>query len=157
MSGDEIRLSPYLILGVDVGATAGEANRAFARRVKQVAAGEVDLTQEDLNWAQSQFRRPGELEGSLDYLRVPTGSAVRPEVPEGTLFRPSPQPLERRTPPPDAAVLEAQRVEVTRAALIELIRSFDVVVRAPYGEMPGGGRAGDPAATVEGSTDAAQG
>ncbi len=150
MSGREVRLSPYLILGVDVGATPAEANRAFARRVKQVAAGEVSLSQEDLNWAQSQFRRPEELQGSLEFLRVPIGSAVRPEVPEGTLFRPAPEPLPRRTPPVDEEAYGAMRSEVLRAALIELLRTFDAVPRAPYGDPPGDGTGEVPAPTSGG-------
>jgi hypothetical protein len=136
MSDDDVRLSPYLILGVDIGATPAEANRAFARRVKQVKAGEIDLSQEDLNWAQSQFRRPDELMSSLDFLRVPIGSAARPEVPEGTLFRPGPVPLERRTSPLALEELDRRSAEVLRAALIEVIRAFDVVAPAPYGELP---------------------
>ncbi|MFZ4433865.1 MAG: hypothetical protein ACOYOQ_11795 [Microthrixaceae bacterium] len=131
---DTIRFSPYLILGVDVGASAAEANRAFARRVKEIADGRIDLSQQDLNWAQTQFRRADELAGSLDYLRVPVGSAQSPEVPTGTLFRPAPEPLPRRTPPLDAEVAGALNAEVQRAAIIELIRSFDVRPAAPYGD-----------------------
>jgi len=138
VSQREIRLSPYLILGVDIGATAAEANRAFARRVKQVKSGEIELSQEDLNWAQSQFRRPEELVGSLDYLRVPTGSATRPQAPEGTLFRPGPVPLSRRTESLDPEEWERLALEVMRAALIEVVRSFDVIAPSPYGEFPGG-------------------
>jgi len=82
-----VRSSPYLVLGVEFGASPAAANRAFARRLRELDA--LPLTQEDLNWAQSQFRRPEDLRTSVEFLRVPSGSAVR-ELPDVGLFRPGP-------------------------------------------------------------------
>ena len=144
MSGERQRHSPYLILGVDFGATAVEANKAFARRVAALAEGDLPFGQEELNWAQTQFRQHGELRRSLRYLRAPIGAARPPEVQEGTLFRPAPEPMARRTEPLPAD----DRAALVQSAYVELyvqgLRELRPVAYNPYGHMEEGSADGRP-------------
>lgn len=108
------RQSPYLILGVQFGASKDEAARAFAkatRRVRKQADTPYDL--EDLNWALHAIeQRIDDPALSIDDYRVPADSSVY-EIPsdEGVL-NPPVQPYKRRTPPTDAVNIEVLRARV---------------------------------------------
>jgi hypothetical protein len=119
---DIIRACPYLVLGVGFGATATEANRAFARRLQELP--NLPFEEPDLTWAQSLFRQPEELRSSVESLRVPTGSAVAPDPREG-LFRPGASPVPRSTPKlseADQSQLRSRLVEDLRAQLLNEIK-----------------------------------
>jgi hypothetical protein len=111
------RCSPYLVLGVGFGTSAATANRAFARRLRQLDG--LPLTQEDLNWAQSQFKRPEDLRTSVEHLRLPSGSASRTPPTVG-LFRPAPEGAAEPTPGGEPVADDPALVRA-RAALIRMV------------------------------------
>lgn len=126
-----IRTSPYLVLGVSYGASATEANRAFARRLRRLDS--LPFEQEDLNWAQSLFKRSAELRSSVDYLRVPTGSATPPPDPVDGLFRPAAELAPRTTPPIDHAGIDALRAAAARDVIVDILSKIDERAdRSPY-------------------------
>jgi len=129
-----VRSSPYLVLGVEFGASPAAANRAFARRLRELGA--LPLTQEDLNWAQSQFRRPEDLRTSVEFLRVPSGSAVR-ELPDVGLFRPGPATVDGGADAdgtgPDRSGLERARAALVRSVITQAIYRTSVrTTHDPY-------------------------
>lgn len=119
MSTDRIRQSPYIALGLEFGASAAESVKAFARRLAQVRAGEVELSKEDLNWARGRFNKSEELKSSMEFLRVPTGMLERPKPAGDSLFLEGPVPIERRTRTLD----DADFNEMFDAATTEIARS----------------------------------
>ena len=129
------RSSPYLVLGVEFGSSAATANRAFARRLRQLDS--VPLTQEDLNWAQSQFKRPDDLRTSVEFLRLPTGSASR-SSPKVGLFQPgpilSPSSASDGTAASDDPTLQRARAALIRSVLTRSLQKTTVrTTHDPYG------------------------
>lgn len=129
-----VRSSPYLVLGVEFGASPAAANRAFARRLRELDA--LPLTQEDLNWAQSQFRRPEDLRTSVEFLRIPSGSAVR-ELPDVGLFRPGPVSVDGNANADgtgsDRSGLERARAALVRSVITQAIHRTSVrTTHDPY-------------------------
>jgi hypothetical protein len=114
------RRHPHLVLGIDVGAPADEARRAFARASRQLrraeGAASSAWTLEDLTWALHQVEQiHTDPEAGLDLLRVPADPSVFGPAGPGVLD-PAPPGLPRRTPAPTAAELD----QVAVAALVEL-------------------------------------
>lgn len=127
-----IRTSPYLVLGVSYGASAAEANRAFARRLRRLDA--LPFGQEDLNWAQSLFKKPEELRSSVEYLRVPTGSATPPPDPKDGLFGPAAELAPRMTAPIDDAGIDGLRAAAARDLIVDILSKMDgPAAGTPYG------------------------
>ncbi|MCA1712157.1 MAG: hypothetical protein LC789_11185 [Actinobacteria bacterium] len=90
------RRNPYLVLGIPYGATAKEANRAFARRSRAAKKGNLRYPVYDLTWALHQIEQ-AELDpaSSLSYFRVPADpTALELDVP---LPVPSARPIPRTT------------------------------------------------------------
>ncbi len=109
------RRNPYLILGVDYGASTGEANKAFSRssrRLKRSADAPYDI--EDLTWALNQVEHVNsQPDASVDYFRVPADpTAYRLNATEGVMLM-SVEVLDRRTPP----VTEEELWNVVRGLL----------------------------------------
>jgi hypothetical protein len=133
------RRHPHLVLGIDVGAPADEARRAFARASRRLRRGDGDApwTLEDLTWALHQVEQiHTDPEAGLDLLRVPADPAVFAPRGPGVLD-PSPPGLPRRTAPSTPADRDAVAV----AALVELATA---VLAARADEL----RAGEPYTVV---------
>jgi hypothetical protein len=112
------RRHPHLVLGIDVGAPADEARRAFARASRRLRRGDgaSAWTLEDLTWALHQVEQiHTDPEAGLDLLRVPADPAVFAPSGPGVLD-PAPPRLPRRTPATSSADLDVVAV----AALVEL-------------------------------------
>ena len=113
------RRHPHLVLGIDVGAPADEARRAFARASRQLRRHDGTSsawTLEDLTWALHQVEQiHTDPEAGLDLLRVPADRSVFAPAGPGVLD-PGVPALARRTAPPTPADLDAVAV----AALVEL-------------------------------------
>jgi hypothetical protein len=101
--------NPYLILGVDFGAGADAARRAFALAARRIRRQGGQWEIEDLNWALHEVEalesNPADL---VSVYRVPANPEVFEPAGAG-LFRPPPIPLERRTTPGDPVALAALR------------------------------------------------
>lgn len=95
----EIGRSPYLILGIRVGASPDEARRAYAMKARAIKTRATNpYTIEDLNWALHQMELSDDLHSSLDHYRVPANPAVFSVGPaESGLFSPRPEAMRRRT------------------------------------------------------------
>jgi hypothetical protein len=109
--------NPYLIVGVDFGASRDEARHAFARAARRTRREGGTWSIEDLNWALHEIealeQNPADL---VDHYRVPANPRVFEPAGVG-LFRPTPIRLERRTEPDPKAV-----EELKATALLELER-----------------------------------
>jgi hypothetical protein len=113
------RRHPHVVLGIDVGAPADEARRAFARASRQLRRHDGTAsawTLEDLTWALHQVEQiHTDPEAGLDLLRVPADRSVFAPAGPGVLDPAAPG-LARRTSAPTAAELD----QVAVAALVEL-------------------------------------
>src|SRR5205085_8067286 len=101
--------NPYLILGVDFGASGDDARHAFAHAARRIRRQGGAWDVEDLNWALHEIEalesNPADM---VSLYRVPADKRVFEPAGEG-LFRPSPVPLERRTKENDPEVAAATR------------------------------------------------
>jgi hypothetical protein len=108
--------NPYLILGIDFGASGDEARRRFAAAARRLRRQPGRWAKDDLTWAlhaiESSETDPAD---SVSTFRVPADPTAFDPVGEG-LFRPPPVPLARRTPP----TTPAQHAELLQAAAREL-------------------------------------
>ena len=106
--------NPYLILGVDFGASGEVARRAFARAARRARreGGQWDV--EDLAWALHEVEAlessPADL---VSVYRVPANPDVFQPAGAG-LFKPPAIALERRTAPGDEAALGSLRDSAAR-------------------------------------------
>lgn len=103
------RKSPYLVLGLHVGATKDEAAKAFARatrRLRQLPDAPFDI--EDLNWAlHAVEHRADDPAASIDDFRMPANpSAYLPPAAAGGLLAP---------------VGEAVNAETLRASVLQAV------------------------------------
>jgi hypothetical protein len=109
--------NPYLILGVDFGASGAEARRRFALAARRIRREGGRWAKDDLTWAlhevESLETDPAD---SVSIFRVPADPQAFEPAGEG-LFKPPPVPLPRRTEPTTPEVLEGLR----RAAARELV------------------------------------
>lgn len=89
--------NPYLILGVDFGASREDARRYFAHAARRLRRQGGIWTREDLTWAlheiESLEANPGD---TVSIFRVPADPGAFDPVGDG-LYRPAPVPLARRT------------------------------------------------------------
>jgi len=117
----EDRRNPYVILGVDYGASRDEARRAAGRVLRRVKhAEDSQYSVEDVTWALHQVEQAIEDPGSIiSYFRVPADPTVYERRSLGADSF-SAIPLERRTPSPSDADLEGIRT----AALDEVLDVF---------------------------------
>ena len=140
------RRNPYLILGVPFGADPERARAAFARRVREVKAGERGSSVEDLTWALHEVevaaRDPMQ---SLDHYRIPADPEVLRADDCTGLFRPPPQPLARTSPPPSGAELE-------QLAVTGLATLFAAALAEASTMAAGSAPAGDPDARTKEET-----
>jgi hypothetical protein len=130
-----------VVLGIDVGAPADEARRAFARASRQLRRQDGTAsawTLEDLTWALHQVEQiHTDPEAGLDLLRVPADPALFAPSGPGVLDPAAPG-LARRTPAPTAAELD----QVAVAALVELAttllgtRAEELRAGEPYTVVP---------------------
>ena len=127
--------NPYLILGVDFGASGDDARRAFAHAARRIRRKGGVWDVEDLNWALHEIEaleaNPADI---VELYRVPADPKVFEPAGDG-LFRPLPVPLERRTqendPEATAAVRRAAGQELDELLLTALARLL--VPEAAYG------------------------
>jgi hypothetical protein len=123
--------NPYLILGVDFGASSDEARRAFAHAARRIRRSGGVWDVEDLNWALHEVEA---LESNpadgVDLYRVPADKAVFDPAGEG-LFRPAPVPLARRTEADDAAALAATRALAARELDELLLQTLGALATPP--------------------------
>lgn len=128
------RISPYLLLGIDYGATTEQAEQAFSRKVRALR-GKPDspVSREDLTWALNAIQQPTEsLANSVEYFRVPAGRAKFSEPQPGELFCPHPQPVTRRTRPLDGQDRATLRVVLTIRAIKEVVEVALGASHDPY-------------------------
>lgn len=113
------RRNPYLILGLDFGASAEQAAVAFARRSRRLRADEdAPYTIEDATWALHQIEQAEEEHRTgVTIYRVPAD----PDIFSDGSSPPAPQPLERTTPSEHDHVerLEAEVVADTLSPALE--------------------------------------
>jgi hypothetical protein len=123
MSEGTDRRSPYLVLGLDYGAPADQARRAFARKARQMRRAEGSAFGiEDLTWALHEIEGSSDaLASSVEFFRVPANRAALPQAREGELFAPAPVPLPRRSSPPSSNELDALTAVAARNLVDELL------------------------------------
>lgn len=106
--------NPYLILGVDFGASGDDARHAFAHAARRIRRQGGAWTIEDLNWALHEIESlESNPTDTVSLYRVPADPGVFDAGGEG-LFEPEAVPLARRTEPGDAAALDSVRVRAAR-------------------------------------------
>jgi hypothetical protein len=127
--------NPYLIIGVDFGASRDEARHAFARAARRTRREGGTWTIEDLNWALHEIdaleQNPADLVGLY---RVPADPSVFEPAGVG-LFKPTPVALERQTAADEQAVSELKdgAIDELDGLLVAAIGSFDVKADLGYG------------------------
>lgn len=128
--------NPYLILGVDFGATHDEARRRFAHAARRVRRQGGVWEIEDLNWALHEVEalESNPADGVALY-RVPADE--RAFVPAGDgVFRPRPVPMARSVPPdPAARAALADAAAAELHALLVHTGAAHVDVASVYGGM----------------------
>jgi hypothetical protein len=111
--------NPYLILGVDFGASREDARRHFAHAARRIRRRDGLWTREDLTWAlheiESLATNPDD---TVSIFRVPADPTAFDPVGDG-LYRPAPVPLARRS----AATGDAERSAHVEAAARSLVRT----------------------------------
>lgn len=120
------RRSPYLILGIDYGASKSVAAKAFARAVRRLRR-QIDapFELEDLNWAlHAVEQRIEDPASSIDDYRMPADPSVY-EVPAGVgVLNPPLYSYRRRTPPTDPAVLDDMRAAILLEVAAALAKEY---------------------------------
>jgi hypothetical protein len=102
--------NPYLILGVDYGASPADARRHFAMAARRARRGGGRWAKEDLTWALHEVESAeGDPADSVSTFRVPADATAFDPSGEG-LFRPPPVPLARRSAPSTADERDALAV-----------------------------------------------
>lgn len=95
--------NPYLVLGVDFGASRQDARRHFAHAARRIRKQGGLWSREDLTWAlheiESLETNPAD---TVSIFRVPADPAAFDPVGDG-LYRPAPVPMGRRAAPTDEA------------------------------------------------------
>jgi hypothetical protein len=122
--------NPYLILGIDFGASRQDARRRFAHAARRVRREGGRWQKEDLTWAlhevESLETNPAD---SVEIFRVPADPAAFEPAGEG-LYKPPPVPLPRRTAPTSGEELEALCAtgarELVDAVLAATVPALDV-------------------------------
>ncbi len=133
MSAD--RRNPYLVLGVQYGATRDQATRAFAQRSRRARRDpDFPYSIDDLTWAlnhvEEGIKDPA---ADIDTYRVPADPAVlKPPTGLGLLRRPA-QPIERRTPPTSEKDLQILELMAIREELLEQLPIAAERLSAEYG------------------------
>lgn len=128
--------SPWVVLGIPFPATKAEANRAFARRSRELRKNrELPWDQEDLSWALAAVTLVEESpDATVNHYRVPADPGVFDRPAADDLFVPAVRPIERRTDPAESAVLDGL---CARAAVEEIQEFLDAVqpstAHDPYG------------------------
>lgn len=117
------RRNPYLILGLPYGATADDARKAFARRVRTVRRSDSSLfSVQDLTWALHEIEHGTEnAEAALNFFRVPANRATLAIPRLGELFAPDAVPRPRRSPPVDDGELAALARDAARHAAVKAL------------------------------------
>jgi hypothetical protein len=107
--------NPYLILGVDFGASRQDARRHFAHAARRIRREGGLWTKEDLTWAlhevESLETNPAD---TVDIFRVPADPTAFDPVGEG-LYSPPPVPLPRRSAPTTPDEIAALEVAAARS------------------------------------------
>jgi hypothetical protein len=117
--------NPYLILGVDFGASHDDARRAFAHAARRIRRSGGAWEIEDLNWALHEIEAlESDPADSVSLYRVPADPEVF-EPQGGGLLRPAPVPLSRRT-----------LSSVRRAAMRDLNEVLAVAIAAVVAPPP---------------------
>lgn len=124
---DDQRRSPYLMLGLNFGASKGEAAKAFARatrRLRQMPDAPFDI--EDLNWAlHAVEQRADDPASSIDDYRMPADADAY-AIPAGHgLLNPRVTPLERRSPASSAADVEVVRSQIIADVAIAIAKEIE--------------------------------
>lgn len=134
---DVDRRNPYLILGLPYGASAEDAQRAFARKVRSVRRNDSSLfTVEDLTWALHAIEHVvEEASASVDFFRVPANRATLAAPRPGELFAPTTSALARRSPATERRDLEGLGIEAAHQVAVELLANADPTeVGNPYAQ-----------------------
>lgn len=128
MSDHEDRRSPYLVLGLDYGASAEQARQAFARRARQVRRAESPVySVEDLTWALHEIETLEDPATSVQYFRVPANRATLSAPNEGDLFFPPPMPLPRRSAQLSAEDINHFTAAAAKELIERLLRAIELV------------------------------
>lgn len=118
-----VRFNPYLVLGIDYGASPGEASIAFARAQRRLrSADDPPFTKADINkalhYVQHLAKDP---EASIDYFRVPADPrAYLPPSCDGLLDPPEDPPM-RHTPMTTEADLKPLRLAAATIVAVEAL------------------------------------
>lgn len=124
MSDHQDRRSPYLVLGVEYGASVEEARQAFARRARRVRRTESPVySVEDLTWALHEIETIEDPGASIEFFRVPANRAALPAPREGELFFPAPVPIPRRSAPLAGDEIDRLAAAAATELLDQLVRT----------------------------------
>lgn len=124
--------NPYLVLGLPFGAGRNAATSAFARRSREVRAGRLAYSMDDLTWALHQIENLDDDDSALlTWFRVPADPSAF-ELSGGSSLVPSPEPLARTTTH-DPQAYEHMRALAARELIGRLLESYRDQVALPYG------------------------
>lgn len=115
---DQDRRNPYLILGVDYGASKDDARRAAARVLRKLkSASNSPYTAEDVTWALHEVEHVNDdPEAGVTIFRVPASPGLLAMKPSKGIFAPPPRPEPRSSPPSSDEDLQ----RIASSALVEL-------------------------------------
>ena len=131
--------SPWVVLGIPFPASKAEANRAFARRSREVRkTADLPWGQEDLSWALAQITLAEEdPESTVGHFRVPADPGVFERPTADDLFVPAPQPITRRTQPAPPDALDDACARAGVEALRAFLSAFESdLIDDPYAQPP---------------------
>lgn len=131
----DTRRNPYLILGVDFGASHDEARRGFVRAIRRVRSPDEQLqySEEDVTWALHQIEQI-ELDPhhAVNVYRVPADPAVFSTEAHG-LLNPAADPLPRSSQPTSTYDLERLALAALREiAQASMSACASIPVPPPY-------------------------
>jgi hypothetical protein len=96
---DMAERNPYLILGVDFGASREDARRYFAHAARRIRRQGGLWSREDLTWALHEIESlDANPDDTVSIFRVPADPTAFEPIGNG-MFQPEPVPLARRTQP----------------------------------------------------------
>lgn len=149
VSGAADRRNPYLVLGVDYGASHEEVTAAYTRRSRLARADNgYPYSIDDLVWALDEIEtlngagQPGHGAGAQSAavsFRVPADRSVYEPPPGPGLLRPEPVPMRRRTRPAArtevAGLVATARRDATAFALERLADQVERTLVSPAGRV----------------------
>ena len=120
------RRSPWVMLGIPYPSSRAAANRAFARRSRQLRRDpNASWSQEDLSWALGAITlAEDDPDATVDYYRIPADPGVFDHPNPHDLFVVEPRPMPRTTAPSDPTSLDPLCVDAVTSAVREYLAAI---------------------------------